>query len=80
MVSDSSYHKAELLAIKKNFTLRVDGGPARSIVNEGPKEYLRLSKPLYLGGLPDDAGKEAFNKWHLRNLTSFRGKNLICFK
>ncbi|XP_077290242.1 slit guidance ligand [Arctopsyche grandis] len=76
MVSDSTYHKAELLAIKKNFTLRVDGGPARSIVNEGPKEFLRLSKPLYLGGLPDDAGKDAFNKWHLRNLTSFRG----CFK
>ncbi|KOB65069.1 Uncharacterized protein OBRU01_23274 [Operophtera brumata] len=35
MVSDGNYHKAELLAIKKNFTLRVDDGPARSIINEG---------------------------------------------
>lgn len=35
MVSDGAYHKAELLAVKKNFTLRVDDGPARSIINEG---------------------------------------------
>lgn len=35
MVSDGNYHKAELIAIKKNFTLKVDDGPARSIINEG---------------------------------------------
>ncbi|XP_028156875.1 protein slit [Ostrinia furnacalis] len=73
MVSDGNYHKAELLAVKKNFTLRVDDGPARSIINEGSKEYLRLENAMYLGGLPDDAAKVAFGRWHLRNVTSFKG-------
>ncbi|CAG4957394.1 unnamed protein product [Parnassius apollo] len=73
MVSDGSYHKAELLAVKKNFTLRVDDGPARSIINEGSKEYLRLERPMFLGGVPEDVGKDAFSKWHLRNITSFKG-------
>ncbi|KAF9412195.1 hypothetical protein HW555_009218, partial [Spodoptera exigua] len=58
MVSDGNYHKAELIAIKKNFTL---------------KEYLRLERPMYLGGVPEDIAKEAFSKWHLRNITSFKG-------
>ncbi|CAB3224476.1 unnamed protein product [Arctia plantaginis] len=73
MVSDGNYHKAELIAIKKNFTLKVDDGPARSIINEGTKEYLRLERPMYLGGVPEDIAKEAFSKWHLRNITSFKG-------
>ncbi|XP_059055035.1 protein slit [Achroia grisella] len=73
MVSDGNYHKAELLAVKKNFTLRVDDGPARSIINEGSKEYLRVERPMYLGGVPEDIAKDAFSKWHLRNITSFKG-------
>ncbi|CAG9106517.1 unnamed protein product [Plutella xylostella] len=73
MVSDGAYHKAELLAVKKNFTLRVDDGPARSIINEGPKEFLRLERPMYIGGAPLDVATDAFNKWHLRNITSFKG-------
>ncbi|KAL0853154.1 hypothetical protein ABMA27_012914 [Loxostege sticticalis] len=73
MVSDGDYHKVELLAVKKNFTLRVDEGPARSIINEGSKEYLRLDSPMYLGGLPEDVAKVAFGRWHLRNVTSFKG-------
>ncbi|KAJ0170078.1 hypothetical protein K1T71_014684 [Dendrolimus kikuchii] len=73
MVSDGNYHKAELIAFKKNFTLRVDDGPARSIINEGNKEYLRLDRPMYLGGVPEEVAKEAFAKWHLRNITSFKG-------
>ncbi|KAI5634638.1 EGF-like domain-containing protein [Phthorimaea operculella] len=73
MVSDGAYHKAELLAIKKNFTLRVDDGPARSIINEGVKEYLRLERAVYLGGVPQDVAEKAFAKWHLRNITSFKG-------
>ncbi|KAF4517658.1 hypothetical protein B566_EDAN002890 [Ephemera danica] len=55
-VSDGQYHTAELLAIKKNFTLRVDNGRARSIINEGEREFLRLTSPLYLGGVPPEAG------------------------
>ncbi|KAJ8984694.1 hypothetical protein NQ317_004953, partial [Molorchus minor] len=73
MVSDGQYHVAELLAVKKNFTLRVDRGLARSIINEGAKDYLRLTTPMYLGGIPPEPGKQAYHLWHLRNLTSFHG-------
>uniref|UniRef100_A0A182KBF6 Protein slit n=1 Tax=Anopheles christyi TaxID=43041 RepID=A0A182KBF6_9DIPT len=73
MVADGKYHLVELLAIKKNFTLRVDRGLARSIINEGSKDYLKLSSPLYLGGLPAEPGQQAYKQWHLRNLTSFKG-------
>uniref|UniRef100_A0A182MDH5 Protein slit n=1 Tax=Anopheles culicifacies TaxID=139723 RepID=A0A182MDH5_9DIPT len=73
MVADGKYHMVELLAIKKNFTLRVDRGLARSIINEGAKEYLKLSSPMYLGGLPAEPGQQAYKQWHLRNLTSFKG-------
>ena len=31
LVADGNYHTVEILALKKNFTLRVDGGLARSI-------------------------------------------------
>lgn len=78
-VSDGKYHTVELLAIKKNFTLRVDGGKARSIVNDGSRDYLKLTSPLYIGGIPDEQGIEALNRWHLRNLTSFNG-NIFCFR
>lgn len=73
MVADGKQHVVELLAIRKNFTLRVDGGVARSIINEGSRDYLRLTSPLYIGGIPLDPGVEAFNHFHLRNLTSFNG-------
>lgn len=63
----------ELLAIKKNFTLRVDRGLARSIINEGSKEYLKLQSSLFLGGLPAEPAQQAYKQWHLRNLTSFKG-------
>lgn len=73
MVADGQYHVAELIAIKKNFTLRVDRGLARSIINEGSKDFLRLTTPMYLGGIPSEPGREAYSQWHLRNLTSFHG-------
>lgn len=87
MVADGQYHIAELIAVKKNFTLRVDRGLARSIINEGSKDYLKLTTPMYLGGIPPEPGQQAFTQWHLRNLTSFNGKNSLiisyegtCFK
>ncbi|XP_059622611.1 protein slit [Phlebotomus argentipes] len=73
MVSDGRYHMVELLAIKKNFTLRVNRGLARSIINEGAKDFLKLSAPMFLGGLPQEPGQHAFSHWHLRNITSFKG-------
>lgn len=76
MVSDGQYHIAELIAIKKNFTLRVDRGLARSIINEGSKDYLKLSTPMFLGGIQYEPGQQAYKNWHLRNLTSFNG---TCF-
>jgi len=63
----------ELLAIKKNFTLRVDRGQARSIINEGPKEFMKLTSPMFLGGLPPEPAQQAYKQFHLRDLTSFKG-------
>lgn len=79
MVADGKYHTVELLSIKKNFTLRVDHGKARSIVNEGSRDYLKLNSPLYIGGMPTEPGQEAFTRWHLRNVTSFNGEILVAF-
>jgi len=73
MVADGKPHMAELLAIRKNFTMRVDRGPARSIINEGPKEYLKLVTPMFIGGLAPEVAKVAFTEFHLRNITSFQG-------
>lgn len=73
LLSDGRYHKVELLAINKNFTLRVDGGIARSIVNEGENDYLSIRSPLYIGGVPLKLGEQVLKKWHLRNATSFIG-------
>ena len=39
-----SFHKIELLAVRKNFTLRVNGGTARSIVNEGKNDFLNVRR------------------------------------
>ena len=74
LIADGEYHTVEILAIKKNFTLRVDGGLARSIVNEGPNEFLNARSPFYIAGVPDETGSKAWKQWHLRNTTSFIGK------
>lgn len=73
-VSDGRPHMAELIAVKKNFTMIIDRGVARSIVNDGPKDYLKLSKPMYVGGLAPEVASIAFTEFHLRNVTSLRGK------
>ena len=73
LVADGNYHTVEILAIKKNFTLRVDGGLARSIVNEGPNEFLNVRSPLHIAGVPAQTGTKAWKQWHLRNTTSFIG-------
>ncbi len=39
-----SFHKIELLAVRKNFTLRVNDGTARSIVNEGKNDFLNVRR------------------------------------
>ena len=77
MVSDGKPHMAELLAIKKNFTMRVDRGTARSIINEGPREYLKLTTRMYVGGIAPELAGVAFEQFHLRNVTSFQGKLIV---
>ncbi|XP_067141725.1 protein slit-like isoform X1 [Centruroides vittatus] len=72
-VTDGKYHTVELILIKKNFTMRVDGGISRSIINEGPNEYLEVRSPFYIGGVDEDIGKKALKQWHLRNVSSFKG-------
>ena len=74
LVADGNYHTVEIITIKKNFTLRVDGGLARSIVNEGPNEFLNVRSPLHIAGVPEETGTKAWKQWHLRNTTSFIGK------
>ncbi|XP_047472308.1 protein slit-like isoform X1 [Penaeus chinensis] len=73
LVSDESEHTVELLSERQNFTLRVDGGVARSMVNAGDLEYLEVDTPLFLGGVPPDVARHAQAQWHLRNSTSFQG-------
>lgn len=79
MIADGEEHRVELLAIKKNFTMRVDGGRARSIINDGEKDMLKLTTPLFIGGLPSNVASTALNLWHLRNSTSFHGELLTTF-
>ncbi|ODN05623.1 Protein slit [Orchesella cincta] len=73
MIADGEEHAIELLAINKNFTMRVDRGKARSIINDGDRDLLKLTTPLYIGGLPPTVASTALNQWHLRNSTSFHG-------
>lgn len=47
----------------------------RSIVNEGPNEFLNVRAPLYLAGVPEQTGTKAWKQWHLRNTTSFIGES-----
>lgn len=73
-VADGKPHVAELLAVKKNFTMRVDRGSARSIINEGPKEYLKLDASMYVGGVAPEVATIALMEFHLMNITSFQGQ------
>lgn len=77
LVSDEKEHTVELLSERQNFTLRVDSGLARSMVNAGEMEYLEVGTPVFLGGVPPDVGKHAQMHWHLRNSSSFRGEILL---
>lgn len=73
VVNDGLWHTVELLTVKQNFTLRIDHGTARFIVNDGPNEYLQTTSPLYIGGLPREVAEAAVKAWHLRETGSFNG-------
>lgn len=73
ILSDGKYHRVELLSNKKNFTMKVDGGLARSVVCEGDNEYIQVHSPMFVAGVSEDTGEKALKLWHLRNATSFNG-------
>merc|ERR1719347_1451971 len=73
VLNDDKQHSLELLLEGKNLTMRIDGGLARSLINNGPKERLRVARSTFLGGIPEEAGEAAVGQWHLRNSTSLKG-------
>ena len=66
-------HTLEMLMIGKNFTLHMDGGRGRTIMNEGDHTFMDMKEPMYVGGISDALQETAFKKWHLRSARSFRG-------
>ncbi len=48
----------------------------RSIKNDGNNEYLTVHNSMYIAGLPEETGEKALKLWHLRNATSFNGRDL----
>lgn len=76
-INDGLFHTIEMFINRKNFTLRIDGDIARTIINEGSKEYLDVNDSIYLGGLPSDVNTRAFKKWQIRDGTSFNGETTL---
>lgn len=72
-VSDGKFHTLEMLVNKRNFTMRIDGGRSRTILNDGENENIDLDEPVFLGGLPEDVNSRAIKKWHIRHSRSFTG-------
>jgi hypothetical protein len=75
LLNDDKPHAVELLLEGKNLTMRIDGGLSRSLINNGPKDKLSITRSTFLGGLPRDAGESAIGQWHLRNSTSLKGNS-----
>jgi len=73
ILNDDQPHAVHLLLHGRNLTMQIDGGVSRSVLNDGPRERLKVNKPLYIGGLPSNVGENALGLWHLRNTTSLRG-------
>ena len=74
LLSDGAPHTVQLVAANRTFTLTVDEGSPRSVVNDGKHTSLDFNgASLYLGGVPTAVAKHAKNHWHLRNTTSFVG-------
>lgn len=76
-VNDDRLHTVELIVHHRNFTMRVDGGVSRSVVNMGESEYLDVKDDVYIGGLSSDKSAEAHKKFQIRSQTSFKGEYII---
>ncbi|KAK3096058.1 hypothetical protein FSP39_022615 [Pinctada imbricata] len=75
-VDDNKVHKVQLLIQRRNITMTVDDGMARSVVNMGDNEYLDVKDDMYIGGLSSAKSGEAQRKFHIRSTSSFKG----CFR
>lgn len=73
LLSDDRPHAVQMLLHGRNLTMQIDGGVSRSVLNDGAKDRLRVSRALYVGGVPSKVGEQALGLWHLRNSTSLKG-------
>ena len=73
-IDNGELHVIEFLINGKNFTMKIDNGPSRTIINDGVRTHMESDEPLYLGGIPSPAKDAAFKKWHVRNKNSLSGK------
>lgn len=75
-IDDDEIHSIQLLVHKRNITMIIDGGSPQSVINQGNNDFLNHDEDVYLGGMPRDVGKSANDKFHTRNLESFKGRFL----
>lgn len=76
-VNDDRIHNIELLLNRRNFTMRVDGGVSRSVLNQGNRDFLDINDDVYFGGLPPEVSTRAQRKFHIRSQSSFRGELIL---
>jgi hypothetical protein len=72
-VDDEKFHTIELLISQRNFTMRVDNGYPRTVINEGAHKYLEVEDDMFLGGVPRHISTRAERKFHIRDGSSFKG-------
>ncbi|XP_052227939.1 protein slit-like isoform X2 [Dreissena polymorpha] len=72
-IDDDKFHTIELLVSQRNFTMRVDDGVARTVINEGNHQYLEVDDDMFLGGIPKHISERAQRRFHIRDGSSFKG-------
>ncbi|WAR20834.1 SLIT-like protein [Mya arenaria] len=72
-IDDDQFHTIELLVSQRNFTMRVDSGVPRTVINEGDHQYLAVDDDMFLGGVPRHVSDRAQRKFHIRDGSSFKG-------
>lgn len=75
-IDDNEIHRIQLLVHRRNITMIIDGDSPQSVINQGNNDFLNHDEDVFLGGMPRDVGKSANDKFHTRNLESFKG----CFQ
>lgn len=76
-INDGELHTLEMVMVKKNFSMKIDGGQRRTIINQGDREYMEQEEPMFVGGVSSDVKESAVKKWHIRNAESLKGRCLV---